>query len=147
MFIVGIVFTLAWSAIGLPGAVVLGVITGLFTIVPDIGPAIAAFFAILVALVEGSSTLQLSNILFAALVLGLYLLLINIKALWLRPLIFARSVHMHDGIVFVAIMAAVVLQGILAAIIVIPIMASLGVLARYIYRRTQGLPYESASKN
>ena len=141
MLIVGIVFTLTWSLIGLPGAVILGVIAGVLTIIPDLGPAIAAVFAVLVALVEGSLTLPLSNILFAVLVLAIYLVLINIKSIWLRPRIFARSVHMHDGIVFIAIMAAVVLQGILAAIVVVPIMATTGVLARYVYRRLRGLPY------
>ncbi len=144
MLIVGIVFSITWSLIGLPGAVILGVLTGLLTIIPDLGPAIAAVFAILVALVEGSTTLPLSNLLFGLLVLALYLVLINIKGFWLRPLIFARSVHMHDGLVFIAIMGAVVLQGILAAIIIIPILASLGVLASYVYRRVQGLPYESS---
>ena len=145
MLIVGIVFSLVWSVIGLPGAVILGVLTGLLTIIPDLGPAIAAFFAILVALVEGSTTLPLSNSLFALLALVIYLVIINIKGLWLRPLIFARSVHMHDGLVFIAIMGAVVLQGVLAAIIVIPILASAGVLASYIYRRMQGLPYENTN--
>ncbi len=145
MFIVGVVFSIAWSIIGLPGAVILGVLTGLLSIIPDLGPAIAALFAVLIAFVEGSTSLPISNFIFGILVLGLYLILINIKALWLRPLIFARSVHLHDGIVFIAIMSAVILQGILGAIIIVPIMASIGVLARYIYRRMQSLPYEDPS--
>ena len=53
MLIVGVVFTLAWTAIGLPGALLLGIIMGIFTIIPDLGPVIAAFLAILVALIEG----------------------------------------------------------------------------------------------
>lgn len=140
MLIVGVVFTLAWTAIGLPGALLLGIITGLFTIIPDLGPAIAAALAVLVALFEGSTYLNISNLWFALLVSGIYLLLINIKGFWLRPIIFARSVHMHGGVVFVAIMAAVVLQGILGALIVVPVMASAGIFGGYIYRRLLGLP-------
>jgi predicted PurR-regulated permease PerM len=139
MFIVGVAFTIAWLLIGLPGAVILGVITGLLTIIPDLGPAIAAALAVLVALVEGSNTLAITNIWFALLVFVIYLVLINIKGIWLRPRIFARSVHMHDGVVFVAILAAVVLQGILGAIVVVPLMASFGVLFRYTYRRLLNL--------
>jgi predicted PurR-regulated permease PerM len=71
-------------------------------------------------------------------VLGVYLLLINIKNIWIRPRIFGRSVHMHDGIVFVAIIAAVVLQGILGALIIIPMLASLGIVLRYIWKRVLG---------
>jgi predicted PurR-regulated permease PerM len=139
MLFVGVAFSLAWTVIGLPGALLLGIITGLFTIIPDLGPTIAAVLAVLVALFEGSTYLQISNLWFALLVIGIYLLLINIKGVWLRPLIFARSVHMHGGVVFIAIMAAVVLQGILGALLVVPVMASAGVLGGYTYRRLLGL--------
>lgn len=132
MLIVGVAFTLVWVAIGLPGALILGITMGVFTIIPDLGPAIAAALAVLVALFEGSNYLQISNFWFAVLVAGIYFLLINIKGVWLRPLIFARSVHMHDGLVFIVIMAAVVLQGILGALIVVPVLASARIVGRYI---------------
>ncbi len=61
MFIVGVVFTVAWTVIGIPGALVLGVIAGLFTLVPDVGPFLAAGLAIAVALLEGSTWIPLSN--------------------------------------------------------------------------------------
>ena len=138
MVIVGAMFTLAWLVIGLPGALILGLITGVLTIIPDLGPAIAAVLAAIVALFEGSTYLDISNIWFAVLVLGIYLILINIKGIWIRPRIFARSVHMHDGIVFIAIMAAVVLQGILGAVVIVPVLASVGVLGRYIYNQFIG---------
>ncbi len=140
MGIVGVVFSIAWVAIGMPGALVLGLITGLLTIIPDLGPAIAVGLAIVVALFEGSNYLPISNVVFALIVIGIYVILINIKNIWLRPLIFGRSVHMHDGVVFVAIIAAVVLQGILGALVVIPVLASLGVVGRYVYQRLLGLP-------
>lgn len=140
MAIVGVVFSLVWLAVGLPGALILGIIAGMLTIIPDLGPAIAAGLAIVVALLEGSSYLPISNFWFAVLVLGLYLLLVNIKSIWLRPRIYGHSVHMHDGVVFVAIMAAVVVQGILGALIVIPVLASLAIIGRYVYRGLLGMP-------
>jgi predicted PurR-regulated permease PerM len=138
MVIVGAMFTLAWLAIGLPGALILGLITGVLTIIPDLGPAIAAVLAAIVALFEGSTYLDISNFWFAVLVMGIYMVLINIKGIWIRPRIFARSVHMHDGIVFIVIMAAIVLQGILGALIIVPVLASVGVLGRYIYNQLIG---------
>jgi len=143
MAIVGVVFTLLWFAIGLPGALILGIIAGFLTIIPDLGPSIAAGLAIVVALFEGSNYLPISNIWFALLVLGTYLLLINIKTIWLRPRIYGQSVHMHDGVVFVAIMVAVVLEGVLGALIVVPVLASLGVIAKYIFRALNGMPSQS----
>ncbi len=138
MLITGLLFTLAWLAIGLPGALILGIITGVLTIIPDLGPAIAAVLAAIVALFEGSTYLDISNFWFAVLVMGIYLLLINIKGIWIRPRIFARSVHMHDGIVFIVIMAAIVLQGVLGALVIVPVLASVGVLGRYIYSQLIG---------
>lgn len=140
MGIVGVIFTIAWVAIGMPGALILGLITGLLTIIPDLGPAIAVGLAVIVALFEGSNFLPISNWVFALLVIGIYTVLINIKNIWVRPRIFGRSVHMHDGVVFIAIIVAVVLQGILGALIVIPVLASVGVLGRYVYQRLLGLP-------
>jgi predicted PurR-regulated permease PerM len=140
MIIVGVVFSIAWLAVGVPGALILGIIAGVLTIIPDLGPAIAVGLAVIVALFEGSTYLPLSNIWFAVLVAGLYFGLINIMNIWLRPRIFGRSVHMHDGIVFVAIIIAVVIWGILGALVIIPVLASASIVIRYIYNRSLGLP-------
>ncbi len=140
MTVVGVVFTIAWLVLGVPGALILGIIAGILTIIPDLGPAIAAILASIVAIIEGSTYLPISNFWFAILVLGVYIGLINIKNIWLRPRIFGRSVHMHEGLVFIAIIIAVVIGGILGALIIIPVMASVGVIGRYIYNRSMGLP-------
>ena len=140
MVIVGIVFSIAWLAIGLPGALVLGIITGILTIIPDLGPAIAAGIAILVALLEGSSYMPISNYWFAALVFGIYMVLINLKNIFIRPRLFGRSVHMHEGVVFISIMIAVLMQGILGALVVVPVLASVGVIGKYVLRRLYKMP-------
>ncbi len=140
MFLVAVIFSIAWTAIGLPGALILGILTGLFSIVPELGPAVAGVLAVLVALVEGSNFLPLSRFWFAVVVTGAYLVIINFKNLWLRPRLYGRSVRMHEGLVFVAILAALVLAGILGGLVVVPVLASAGVIGRYLRRRLFGLP-------
>ena len=140
MLIVGIVFTIVWWAIGLPGALILGLLTGLFSLVPEVGPFVGAMLAAIVALLNGSNFINLPNHWFAALVIGIYLVLINFKNIWLRPHIMGRSVHMHEGVVFVAIIAAVVFQGVLGALIIVPVLASAAVVLRYMRRRILNLP-------
>jgi len=132
MLIVGIVFTVVWVAIGLPGAVALGLLTGLLTVIPDIGPAIAAILAVLVAFFQGSDFLPLSNLSFAALVFAIYFVLIQIKAIWLRPRIMGRFLHMNEGLIFVSIIAATIFWGILGALIIVPVLATFGMIGRYI---------------
>ncbi len=138
MLIVGVIFTIAWSVLGIPGALVLGVVAGLFTLVPDIGPLLAALLAMGVALLEGSNWIPLSNFWVMAIVLAVYLVLINIKNLWLRPLIMGRSVNMNEGLVFVAILTATVLNGILGALLVVPVLASAIIIVKFLIRHITG---------
>ncbi len=140
MAIVGVTFTVIWSIIGLPGALVLGILGGIFSIIPDVGPFAAALLAAIVAALEGSRWIPWDNIWIALLVFGIYVILINIKNIWLRPHILGRSVHMHEGLVFIAIVAAVIFIGILGAFIIVPVLASLGVVGDYLRRRILGLP-------
>lgn len=140
MLIVGVVFTIAWLVLGIPGALVLGVVAGLFTLVPDVGPFLAAVIAIAVALLEGSNWIDLPNIGVAGIVLLVYLVLINLKNFFLRPIVMGRSVHMNEALVFIAIMIATILEGIMGALLVVPVLASAVVILEYLRRRVLGLP-------
>jgi predicted PurR-regulated permease PerM len=143
MVIVGVVFTIAWLILGIPGALVLGVIAGLFTLVPDVGPFLAMVLAAGVALLEGSTWIPLSNTWVTGIVLVVYLVLINLKNFFLRPYIMGRSVHMNEALVFIAIIIATILKGILGALLVVPVLASVVVIAGYVQRRVLGLaPFE-----
>jgi predicted PurR-regulated permease PerM len=140
MMIVGVVFTIAWTIIGIPGALVLGVIAGSLTLIPDVGPFLAAMLAAAVALLEGSNWIQLSNFWVTLIVIVVYAVLILIKNFWLRPFIMGRSVHMHEALVLISIILATVLWGILGALLVVPVLASLAIIFDYLRRRILGLP-------
>jgi predicted PurR-regulated permease PerM len=145
MIFVWIVFTIAWLIIGIPGALVLGVAAGLFTLVPDVGPTLAALLAIGVALLEGSTWIRISenpstnNLFVAGIVLLAYLILINLKNFFIRPIIMGRSLHMNEALIFIAILIATILEGIMGALLVVPVMASVFVLMEYFRRRILGL--------
>jgi len=140
MVIVGVVFTITWLILGIPGALVLGVLAGLFTLVPDVGPFIAAILAAGVALLEGSTWIPLSNFWVAGIVVVVYLVLINLKNFFLRPIIMGRSVHMNEALVLIVILIATILEGVIGALLVVPVIASLVVIAEYVQRRVLGLP-------
>jgi putative permease len=142
MAIVGVTFTIAWTIIGIPGALVLGVVAGFLTLIPDVGPFLAAILAIAVALLEGSnwSWMPASPFIVAIITLATYLILITVKNIWLRPFIMGRSVHMHEALVLISIILATILWGILGALLVVPVLASLGVIFDYLRRRIFGLP-------
>jgi predicted PurR-regulated permease PerM len=134
MIIVGVVFTIVWLIMG---------IAGLFTLVPDVGPFVAVTLAAGVALLEGSQwgpLAGLPNFWVAGIVLVTYLILINLKNFFLRPIIMGRSVHMHEGLVLIVILIATILEGILGALLVVPVLASVVVIAGYLQRKVLGLP-------
>jgi predicted PurR-regulated permease PerM len=141
MLIVGVAFTIAWTVIGIPGALVLGVIAGFLTLIPDVGPFLAAMLAIGVALLEGSNWWPgLPHWLVAVIATAVYLFLIVIKNFWVRPVIMGRSVHMSEALVLISIILATVLGGILGALLIVPVLASLAIVIDYLRRRILGMP-------
>jgi len=140
MIVVGVVFTIVWLIMGIPGALVLGLIAGFFTLVPDVGPFLAIMLAAGVALLEGSTWIPLSNFWVSGIVIVVYLVLINAKNFFLRPIIMGRSVHMNEGLVLIVILIATIQEGILGALLVVPLLATVVVLASYIQRKVLGLP-------
>lgn len=143
MLIVGVVFTIVWLIMGIPGALVLGALAGLFTLVPDVGPFIAVALAAGVALLEGSNwgpLAGLPNFWVAGILIIVYLVLINMKNFFLRPIIMGRSVHMNEGLILVVILIATILEGILGALLVVPVLATVVIIAGYIQRKVLDLP-------
>lgn len=135
MLIMGILFIIIGLAIGLPGAVAIGLITGFLSMIPELGPWISGIIAVAIAYFAGSNHLPISNFWFAVLVAGIYLVITQVKSIWLRPQVMGRYMRMNTGLVFLAILAAAMLQGILAALVILPILATVGVLGRYVRAR------------
>jgi predicted PurR-regulated permease PerM len=142
MLIVGVAFSIAWTVIGIPGGLVLGVIAGFLTLIPDVGPFLAAMLAVGVALLEGSTWnwMPASHLIVGAIVLAVYIILITIKNFWVRPVIMGRSVQMHESLVLISILLATMLWGILGALIIVPVLASVVVIFDYLRRRVLGMP-------
>lgn len=135
MFIMGVMLIFIGAAIGLPGALVIGLLTGLLSMIPELGLLLAAILAVLVAYFQGSHTLPISNLWFAILVGAIFLVIRQIKVSWLRPYFMGRFLHMSTGLIFVAIVGAMVVANILVALIILPTMASAGVVGHYLRAR------------
>jgi len=132
MFMMGVFFTILGLALGLPGAVALGLVTGLLSIIPELGPMIAGILASLVALFQGSNYLPMSNFWFAVLIAAIYVVVMQLKSFWIRPLVMGRFMHMNTGLVFILIIGAALLSGILAALVVLPVFASVSLIGHYL---------------
>jgi predicted PurR-regulated permease PerM len=133
MLLVGLATGVTAMLIGLPGALAFGVLAGLFDIILSVGPLIVMVIASIVAYVAGSNYLNIPNFWFAILVFLLFGSINVIENVWLRPRIMGTSLRLHPAIVFIAIVGALALAGILMALIIVPLIGSGLVIGRYLY--------------
>ena len=118
---VGIVLWL----IGVPMPVTLGIITGLCTFIPNIGPVIALVLAVLVAFPEGLTTVGLT-------VSG-YVLFQLIESYLLTPLIQKKQVDMPPALILTAQLLMGVLCGFLGIAVATPLVAVAMVVTGMLY--------------
>jgi predicted PurR-regulated permease PerM len=139
MLVVGVLTGLGSAGVGLPGAVALGLLAGVLELIPSLGPTAAMVVAAVVAWFEGSAHLPLSNVWFTAVVVALYTLVQLVENVWLQPHIIGRSLRLHPGLVFVAVVGALTLAGALVTLIIVPLIGSAVVVGRYVHRKMLGL--------
>ncbi|MCP4359755.1 MAG: AI-2E family transporter [Chloroflexi bacterium] len=131
--IMGFFTALGAFIIGLPGAILFGILAAVFDVLLSVGPAIVLVIATAVAFIVGSNSLDISNILFALLVLAVLGLIQIVENIWLRPRIMSNSLNIHPAIIFIAIIASLALAGVLTALVIVPVIASVAIIAKYIY--------------
>jgi predicted PurR-regulated permease PerM len=133
--IIGFIVFIATSVLGLPGALVLGLLAGLLEVIPNLGPVLALIPAVLVALVQGSNFLPVSNLVFALIVVGVYVLIQQIENNFLVPRIMGQSLKLHPIFVLVGVVVGASFAGILGAFLAAPVLASLKVLGLYAHAK------------
>ncbi len=140
---VGVSTWLALAAVGMPGALVLGMIAGVLEIIPSLGPTLSTVPAVLVALTQGSDTLAvygINNVGFALITVGLYFVIQQVESSILVPRIIGNSVNLHPIIVICGVVIGLNVGGILGAFLAAPLIASLRVLGSYIHAKLLDYP-------
>ena len=123
MLVMGLITGVSSAAIGLPGALALGVLAGLFDLIFSVGPIVVTIIAAIVAFVAGSSYLPISNFWFMILVIIVYIAIQMLENIWLRPRIMGDQLRMHPAVVFVAVISALAMAGV-TALIIVPLLGS-----------------------
>jgi predicted PurR-regulated permease PerM len=121
--------------LGVPGSFFLGVIAGLLECIPTFGPIIATIPAVIVALFQGSLRFDMSNGLFALVVIIAYLLIQQLESSIIAPKVMGSSVTLPPIIVLLAITAGLQVWGVLGAIIAVPVVATFRTVAGFLWRK------------
>lgn len=130
--VVGVVTGLIMFAIGLPGALVIGVIGGLLNIIPTFGPIFASAIAAVVALVQGSVRFEVSNVIFALIVVGAYVVIQQLESNLITPRILGGAVDVSPLAILLGILVGFGAAGILGSIVAVPVVATGRELLRYV---------------
>lgn len=118
--VVGVLSSVALELLGIPLALVLGVLAGMFNLIPFFGPVIVAVPTVILAATVGWGH-----------VLGALAVLLTINLLdgnVLTPLVYARTVSLDPVTVIVAILFGAALFGLVGALLAVPIAAFLKVV-------------------
>jgi predicted PurR-regulated permease PerM len=128
---IGVACGLAIWALGLKYALALGLLAGLTSLVPYLGPFIGAIPAMAVALSVGP--------LEALLVGGVYFVISNVILNFVYPKVVGDAVRLPPILVIVAFIAGFGMAGILGMFIAVPLAATLRILFDYLYPRLYGI--------
>jgi predicted PurR-regulated permease PerM len=138
--VMGLVVGITMALIGLPYAWVIGLLFGILEFIPNLGPTLASVPTVLLALFQGSTVLNISNGWFAALVLGVSFLLQQLENSFLVPRILGQSLNLHPVVVLVAAIIGAQLAGVLGVLLAAPVVATLRIVAEYVYYRLLDIP-------
>jgi predicted PurR-regulated permease PerM len=137
--VVAVILTLVSFGLGLPQPLLIGVFGGLLEFLPSVGHTVWGATVVIVALLQGSTHLPVSNVTFGIIVFGVYVLFTQLDINVLIPTIIGRHIDLHPMLVIIGIIVGAVVGGVLGIILAAPTIASLRVIGRYIYAKLLGM--------
>ena len=125
MAMIGLLFTVALFLIGIPFALLLGILSGLLAFIPFVGPFISIIPPILLALAQDP--------ILALWVLLAYAVVQFIEGNVIQPVVMNRAVSLHPTVIVFALLVMGTLFGFVGLLLAIPLIAALQVLVRELW--------------
>ena len=145
--LVGGLNALQMTLLGIPSALVVGLVTGLLALVPVIGPFINIFVIAGAALAQGSTTLDIDPLALALLTVGINMVIVVILAEVVFPKIVGDAVSLPVIVIILAVIIAAAVAGPLGAVIVAPILGFAAEIVEYLVKKVRGGdPYPGESE-
>lgn len=125
MAVIGVLTGAGLALLGVPLAVVLALIAALLSFIPNIGPVLSAFPAVLLGLAE-SPQLALS-------VAGLYAGVQFVESYILDPIVDRKTIYLPPALTVLAQLSMALVAGLLGVALATPLLAVVVVLVRTLY--------------
>jgi predicted PurR-regulated permease PerM len=138
---VGVASSIGLWAIGLPFWLLVGMVAGVFNLVPLVGPFIGGGLAVIIALIDG----QPLKALWAAIVL---LIVQQIDNHLISPNVMGRTVQLHPVVVMLGLLVGASFAGLVGMLVIVPLIAVAKIVFLFIWSKyvdygeelTQGSP-------
>jgi predicted PurR-regulated permease PerM len=135
-FIVGVMVSVGLAIIDLPFWLIVGMIAGLFNMIPLIGPWVGAVPGIIIAL----TTRDVSTAVWVAVVMAGAQ---QIDNHFISPLVMQRTVKLHPAVVMMALLAGGTIGGFFGLLLAVPATAVVKIILGHVWRRyVLGQPLE-----
>ena len=125
---VGVASSIGLLIIGLPFWLLVGMVAGVFNLVPLVGPFIGGGLAVVIALVSG----QPLKALWAALVL---LAVQQIDNHLISPNVMSRTVQLHPVVVMLALLVGASFAGLFGMLVIVPLVAVAKIMFLFIWSK------------
>jgi predicted PurR-regulated permease PerM len=125
--ILGVMITIGLTLLQVPYALLLGVATALFALVPFAGAFLGAIPAVLVALLETPQK--------AVLTILLFIIVQQIDNIFISPKVIGEAVALHPALIILVLLIGGTLFGVPGALIAVPGTAMLRDIVSYLYLR------------
>ncbi len=125
MAMIGLLFTVALFLIGIPFALLLGILSGLLAFIPFVGPFISIIPPVLLALAQDP--------ILVLWVLLAYAVVQFIEGNVIQPVVMSRAVSLHPTVIVFTLLIMGTLFGFVGLLLAIPLIAALQVLVRELW--------------
>ncbi len=127
MSVIGVLTALSMWLLNIPLALLLGVIAGLLTFIPNIGPIVSAVPAVLLGLVQSPMK--------ALYVILAYVAIQTLESYLITPMVMRKMIKLPPALIIVAQVAMGILFGLIGLVVATPLVVSIMVLVQTVYVR------------
>ncbi len=133
--IMGVLFYIMMTLLGVRFALVLGILAGVLDFVPFVGPFIVISISVLVAIFQGGNWLAVNPLWFGLIVLLAGFILQQIEGNWLNPRIVGGAIGLHPMLVMIGALMGGILGGVLGIMLAAPVLATIKLLGTYTWHK------------
>jgi predicted PurR-regulated permease PerM len=138
--IVALITAIALAILGVQNSLALGILTGILQVIPYVGPVVAMALTAVVSFFQPGNYLGLAPFQYALVVTIVSIVLQNIQAALLVPRVVGVALDLSPLLVLLSLLAGGALAGILGMLLAAPVVATIKLVARYVWRKLLDLP-------